>query len=381
MKKYLLFTIVVTTMVSCAPRVTSEMLTNDFQAQPTNKVMIYGPKDSVPETAKAIGLVTVDGKNTSLRKQYTRAIDLAVKETARKGGNVLVVDNRELKENRLKGTIAYTDEKIIDSLTLSAYRVSQLQHMPLSKKPADVKQMGDKEQQEIAQQQETTKAVEQEELMSVYLKRDSIYNANPEAYFDLLNEYDDKTGSGTVSNDKSEKKSRGGMIKVGIGPEWNTSKVYYEGSNYLSYIRGNAVSLSVTSTEGKAYGFGFDLYGSITEADIPSYSYSSYDKFELTLLYLGPSAVFGGHLTDRLRMDLVVSTGVAYFQDNDYTQIGIGLKSALGLEYMVSKNAGIGLDLLGMTSIFGNPSGARLPNNETYGYQQLGLMLTGRFHF
>lgn len=381
MKKYLLFTIVVTTMVSCAPKVTSEMLTNDFQAQPTNKVMIYGPKDSVPETAKAIGQVTVDGKNTSLRKQYTRAIDLAVKEAARKGGNVLVVDNRELKENRLKGTIAYTDEKIIDSLTLSAYRVSQLQHMPLSKKPADVKQMGDKEQQEIAQQQETTKAVEQEELMSVYLKRDSIYNANPEAYFDLLNEYDDKTGSGTVSNDKSEKKSRGGMIKVGIGPEWNTSKVYYEGSNYLSYIRGNAVSLSVTSTEGKAYGFGFDLYGSITEADIPSYSYSSYDKFDLTLLYLGPSAVFGGHLTDRLRMDLVVSTGVAYFQDNDYTQIGIGLKSALGLEYMVSKNAGIGLDLLGMTSIFGNPSGARLPNNETYGYQQLGLMLTGRFHF
>ena len=154
-----------------------------------------------------------------------------------------------------------------------------------------------------------------------------------------------------------------------------------EGSNYLSYIRGNAVSLSVTSTEGKAYGFGFDLYGSITEADIPSYKYSSYEKYDLTLLYLGPSAVFGGHITDRLRMDIVVSTGVAYFQDNDYTQIGIGLKSALGLEYMVSKNAGIGLDLLGITSIFGNPSGARLPKDESYGYQQLGLMLTGRFHF
>ncbi len=372
---------VAATMVSCAPKVTSEMLTNDFQAQPTNKVMIYGPKDSVPETAKAIGLVTVDGKNTSLRKQYTRAIDLAVKETARKGGNVLVVDNRELKENRLKGTIAYTDEKIIDSLTLSAYRVSQLQHMPLSKKPTDVKQMDEKEQQEIAQQKETTRVAEEEKLKTVYLRRDSIYKADPEAYFGLLNESDDKTGSGTVSNGKSEKKSRGGMIKVGIGPEWNTSKIYYEGSNYLSYIRGNAVSLSVTSTEGKAYGFGFDLYGSITEADIPSYKYSSYEKYDLTLLYLGPSAVFGGHITDRLRMDIVVSTGVAYFQDNDYTQIGIGLKSALGLEYMVSKNAGIGLDLLGITSIFGNPSGARLPKDESYGYQQLGLMLSGRFHF
>jgi len=38
----------------------------------------------------------------------------------------LVVDNRELKDNRLKGTIAYTDEKIIDSLTLSVNRVNQL---------------------------------------------------------------------------------------------------------------------------------------------------------------------------------------------------------------------------------------------------------------
>ena len=69
MKKYLLFTIVTIALVSCAPKVTSEMLTNGFQAQPTNKIMIFGPKDSVPETVKAIGQVTVDGKNTSVRKQ------------------------------------------------------------------------------------------------------------------------------------------------------------------------------------------------------------------------------------------------------------------------------------------------------------------------
>ena len=182
MKKYFLFTMVAATMVSCAPKVTSEMLTNDFQAQPTNKVMIYGPKDNVPETAKAIGQVTIDGKKTSLREQYARAIDLAVTEAAHRGGNVLVVDNREIKENRLKGTIAYTNDKIIDSLTLSANRVKQLQHMPISRKPADVKQMGDKEQQEIAQQQETAKVAEEERLKPVYLKRDSIYNADPEAY-------------------------------------------------------------------------------------------------------------------------------------------------------------------------------------------------------
>jgi len=380
MKKYLLFTIVTIALVSCAPKVTSEMLTNGFQAQPTNKIMIFGPKDSVPETVKAIGQVTVDGKKTSLRKQYTRAVDLAVKETARNGGNVLVVDNRELKDNRLKGTIAYTDEKIIDSLTLSVNRVNQLQHMPISKKPKDVKVMDDKEQHEIMQQQEALKAEEQERLMPVYLRRDSIYNANPEAYFDLTEDSYNNTTNETDFYDDSEKKSHDGVIKVSFGPDWTTSKIYYNnGRDYMSDITGHAFSLSLSSTGGRLFGWGFDLYGSMTELDL--LSYRSSEKYNLTLIYIGPSAVMSGNLNDKLRLDFVLSSGVAYYTDNDHVGIGFGLKTTMGMEYMVSKKVGIGLDMLAITTIFGNPSGVNLPNNEVYGYRQLGLMLTGRFHF
>ena len=147
----------------------------------------------------------------------------------------------------------------------------------------------------------------------------------------------------------------------------------------MSDITGHAFSLSLSSTGGRLFGWGFDLYGSMTELDL--LSYSSSEKYNLTLIYIGPSAVMSGNLNDKLRLDFVLGSGVACYTDNDHAGVGFGLKTTLGMEYMVSKKVGIGFDMLAITTIFGNPSGVSLPNNEVYGYRQLGLMLTGRFHF
>jgi hypothetical protein len=342
------------------------MLTNDFQAQPTNKVIIYGPKDNVPETAKAIGQVTVDGKNTSLRKQYTRAIDLAVKETARKGGNVLVVDNRELKENRMKGTIAYTNEKIIDSLTLSAYRVSQLQHMPLSKKPTDVKQMDEKEQQEIAQQQEAARQQEMERQQRIYTRQDSLQWA----------------GATDVDWDK-DNKDRGGMFKISAGPMWTTSKIYLtaDASQYLSNQRGYGIALSLTNTGGKLYGFGADFYASRTSLDIPETFHVRDCNY--TLMYLGPCALIGGNLTNWLRLDASLGLGLAYYQEDgqtEETEFGFGFRWTIGMEIMVNKTTGIGVDMVRQIGRFKRPEGFQQPKGEAYGIENLGVMLTARFH-
>lgn len=377
MKKYLLFTMVAATMVSCAPKVTSEMLTNDFQAQPTNKVMIYGPKDNVPETAKAIGQVTIDGKKTSLREQYARAIDLAVTEAAHKGGNVLVVDNRELKENRLKGTIAYTNDKIIDSLTLSANRVKQLQHMPISRKPADVKQMGDKEQQEIAQQQETAKAAEEERLKPVYLKRDSIYNADPEAYEAMERERElqaelmqkEEMYSG---NSTKEKDPLGSMFKLSIGPAWTTSDTDDSGSFKLGY----ALSLSFTNKGYKAYGFGGDFYFSYADVERTSF----FNGPSYTLLYAGPCFVIGGDLDSRLSIDASFGLGLAYSLYGDNSEFGYGGRISLGLEYKVSETAGVGIDLLRPFANVSRPENIKQLDGFD-GIRQFCLMLSGRFHF
>ena len=125
MKKYLFILIAVVTLVGCSPQVTSEMLSNGYDPVATNKVMIVESIDKV-EKAQAIGQVTVDGKAESVKSEYGKMLGMAVRETAQKGGNVLVMDYSEMDKNRLKGTMAYTDGEVNDSLTLSVRRIDEL---------------------------------------------------------------------------------------------------------------------------------------------------------------------------------------------------------------------------------------------------------------
>ena len=93
MKKYLFILIVVGALVGCSPQVTSEMVTSGYDPVATNKVMIVESIDKV-EKAQAIGQVTVDGKAESVKSEYGKMLGMAVRETAQKGGNVLVMDYR-----------------------------------------------------------------------------------------------------------------------------------------------------------------------------------------------------------------------------------------------------------------------------------------------
>ena len=337
MKRLLFWIATALMMTGCSPSVTSDMLTHDFAPQPTNKVMIYGAKDSVPAAVRAIGKVTVDGKSISVTKQYARALGLAITETARNGGNVLVVDNSEIKENRMKGTIAYTDEAVNKSLTLSAERVAQLQTTGFAGKSPAVMQMDSAKQQAVVQQQ--------------------------------------------VADWEKTHDSRGGLVKISVGPAWTTSKLYltYDGKEYVTNQRGYALSLSISNTGGKAYGFGCDFYGCYTKIDVPSML--SYVDCSYTMMYLGPCALIGGNLADWLRLDASMGLGAVYYQDDGDTKFGFGTRFSLGLEFMVSKNAGLGIDLVRQLSLFKRPEGFKLPDNEIYGYQQVAVMMTGRFHF
>lgn len=365
-KRILIWTVLSVLMVSCSPSVTSEMLTHDFTAQPTNRVAIYGAADSVPTEVRAIGQVTVDGKSASLKNQYARALNLAIAETARNGGNVLVVDNSEIKDNRLKGTIAYTDGEVNKSLTLSAERVAQLQATGFTRKNSVVAQMDSTKQQAIVRQQAADWEQERARMQKAYMRQDSIAHANGEATYDF----------------EAEQKPLGGMVKVSIGPAWTTSKLYYQtwnGLEYLSSQRGYALSLSISNTGSKAYGFGCDFYGSYTKVDAATMG--DLVDYSYTLMYLGPCFLIGGNITNWLRIDGSLGLGLAYCQDDGDTEFGGGTRLSLGLECMVSKSAGIGVDFVRQISIFPKPDGLKLPDDETYGFHQICIMATARFHF
>ena len=347
-------------MVGCSPRVTSEMTVEELLPQPTNKVMIIGAADSVPSDARAIGKLMVDGRSVSLKSQYARALSLAVTETARNGGNVLVVDNNEMNENHLKGTIAFMDGEVNESLTLSAGRIQQLLKMATVRTTTTVEQMDATKQQRIVQGQEMMRQQEQDKLQKSIMRQDSLAYAGA-LDFDWNEEHD----------------TQGTLLKVSAGPVWTTSKIYYADDKYVTGQRGYAFSVSMAKTGNKPYGFGADFYGSYTNVDVPgSNSDDSY-----TLMYMGPCGLIGGNLTDWLRLDASFGLGLSYYQDDGQTEFGLGIRSSLGLEFLITKNTGIGVDLVRQLALFKRPDGFNQPEGEAYGFNHLGVMVTARYHF
>ena len=347
MKKIIIPLLTTVVMVGCSPQVTSEMVTSGYDPVATNKVMIVESIDKV-EKAQAIGQVTVDGKTESVKSQYGKMLGLAVRETAQKGGNVLVMDYSEMDKNRLKGTMAYTDGEVNDSLTLSVRRIDELK----------AKLLG------------PTKTVAKKAT------------ANAEAAID--------TATAITNNQveadgwqQEEEEPQGIMFKIGAGPMWTTSKLYLttDAKNYVTDQRGYAINLSIAYTGKNIYGFGADFYGCRTEVDIPdNFSYFG-NKPDYLVMYLGPSALIGGNITPWLRLDASLGLGLTYYHDDAQNKVGYGSRLTLGVEFMVTKTLGIGIDGVRQRCVFSKPDGFKQPDNESYGFEHLGAMLTIRLHY
>jgi hypothetical protein len=346
MKKYLFLLIAVVTLVGCSPQVTSEMVTSGYDPVATNKVMIVESIDKV-EKAQAIGQVTVDGKAESVKSEYGKMLGMAVRETAQKGGNVLVMDYSEMDKNRLNGTMAYTDGEVNDSLTLSVRRIDELK-AHLWGKPATVN--------------------------TAATKTDKTETDVPEAA---------TAEAESTGWQQEEEEPQGIMFKIGAGPMWTTSKLYLttDAENYVTDQRGYGLNLSIAYTGKNIYGFGADFYGVRTEIDIPNNIRYYGNKPDYLMMYLGPSALIGGNITPWLRLDASLGLGLAYYHDDGQNEIGFGSRMTVGMEIMVTKTLGIGIDGVRQRCVFSKPDGFKQPDNESYGFDHLGAMLTVRFHY
>ena len=99
------------------------------------------------------------------------------------------------------------------------------------------------------------------------------------------------------------------------------------------------------------------------------------------MMYLGPSALIGGNITPWLRLDASLGLGLAYYHDDGQNEIGFGSRMTVGMEIMVTKTLGIGIDGVRQRCVFSKPDGFKQPDNEIYGFENLGFMLTARFHY
>ena len=301
-------------MVGCSPKVTSEMLTNDFEPQPTNYVMIIGAADELPAGTGAIGHVVVNGRSASVRKQYGRMVSLAVQETARKGGNVLVIDTVDAKKNSVKATMGLTKGQVDHSLTLSPFRLDQLEAMTaIRRKPAPV-------------------AIEE---VAEVLPEETILQDTVALQEDV------------ASTDR-----------------WYTDDAVVYKLGYSAYRAGEWE------------------YARQVLSDIPKLPYSDFTAPACyTLGYVGLCGILRLNIVEKLRFDLSLGLGAAYYNDPGNAQLGLGSKADLGLELMLTDGFGLGIESVGFASSFSAPSGVHLEKNERYGYDQSAWMLTARYYF
>lgn len=351
---YTLIIVIVGVAAGCSPRVTSDVMTYEFKPVPTNKVMIVGKTDSIFERVRTIGQLTVDGKSVSVSREYGRVLSMAVCETARNGGNVLVVDHSALKENRLKGMIANTECDVIDSLTLSAKRLQQLQATITGHRQAA--------QAAVVRQQEESSTPS----VDAWAIENTVgYPVRP-------------TDSPTAIKEESSKRS--GMLKISAGPMWTTSKLYYDNSgHYVSGKCGFGLALSLSSIGSKSFGLGADFYVSHTQIDVPQLP--SYEDCSYTMGYVGPCVLYQAAITDRFLIETSLGSGLAYYHDVGQSEFGFGIRASAGLEYMVTKSVGIGVDLLRQTSRYSRPNGFNQPKGEGYGVEHLGVMASAKIHW
>lgn len=172
----------------------------------------------------------------------------------------------------------------------------------------------------------------------------------------------------------------GGTFSFGAGPVWTTSKLYVANDHdYMTNVRGTGFGISLSNLPGGWYGYSIDLYGSHTKVENIA-KYTLIKDFSYTQVYLGPSFVCAGRLAGPLRGSASVGLGMAVYNGIDDTQFGFGLRSTLGLEVMVSGKVGIGIEGVSQRHFFKKPDNFNLPDDEFYGFQQLGILFGLRIY-
>lgn len=306
-----------------APRVIAE-LTEHYPARQADSVLVYEQGEQVPAEAKVIGTVRVtDGGMTPAYKcLYGTMLSLAVKKTAESGGNALRVD-----EHKEPSVWTSSCHRIWGSMLL----------LPDSLVNIDAVS--------AIQKAELNKDTELANLTREQISRYERAINNPKNVFNANFGYGIVTSK--IVTPRREYKDKGGF---------SADLSYQHFWNLL--------------------GVGADF----------NYFHTSFDEgFDVDLFYIGPSVALGLKLGEKWRFDCMLSLGYGNYKESkwglSYSEGGFAAKSGLGLEYMCSKNIGIGIRVNAFTMSLKEPDGFKVNKDEFYGIRRADILGGLRFYF
>lgn len=116
-KVWLTAIVMVLLLESCSPKVLTS-ISQSYPAVPVDSVRVFEERDTVPNSSQAVGQVSVLDRGTTTKCKYDYVLALAKEETARNGGNGLLITSHLEPDfmsmcHRIKGImIRYTDTTI-----------------------------------------------------------------------------------------------------------------------------------------------------------------------------------------------------------------------------------------------------------------------------
>ncbi|MBQ8657419.1 MAG: hypothetical protein IJ527_10300 [Prevotella sp.] len=164
-------------------------------------------------------------------------------------------------------------------------------------------------------------------------------------------------------------------FRLNVGPSWILSEITVPKGTYkhLSGLEANVEYLH-TWRNGVGVGVNGAFYRSSYEDGVFR------DKSDFTILYIGPSLSGVTKLGKRWLLNAEIGLGYAHTDDGYNTSNGIGMQYKLGVDYMLSKQVGLGLELNSLLTNMKKPDGFELPDDKRYGFDRLGVLAGVRFY-
>lgn len=170
---------------------------------------------------------------------------------------------------------------------------------------------------------------------------------------------------------KEEKKKPEKSLTLSFGPAWITSKIYTSRDVYTNQA-GMEIMAEFDCVYSNCLGFGLSFNHNFT-----NYPYDS----KLYQFFLGPSFVYAGYIGERWWAKVDLGIGYAMCDDTFEKQSGLGTKSGISFNYMVSPKIGVGIHMRALSSIFGKQS-VSYPGseNDANGIARFGVTIGMRFN-
>ena len=311
---YVLFVIIGSLLTSCqtAPKVVAE-LSESLPARSADSVMVFRTTDSVPASARKIGTVKVkDGGLTPTKDcLFPNMLALAVKKTAESGGNGF-----HINEHRYPGIHGSTCHRVWGTM---------------------------------------------------FLIPDSLITTDTRSVLQDLEMYEEDAAQANASQMITDKRDRRlanpkDVLKISGGPSWIVSELVTPYQTYKSKL-GTSLGADYQHIWRSGLGIGVNF----------TYFGTSFDEgFSLRMFYIGPSIVGSLMFGQKWRWDASLGLGFSHYTEEydggyysyygsnsntSYSENRLGVMFQTGLEYMLSKNISIGLQINITTMSLKKPEG------------------------